>query len=162
MLTHSSHTAHARQARGESGWPTPLHEAGYWWVRRGNSPHGQFAFVFARWEHVFASSRWLTFTDRGFSCPFHICFTRPVLRSTCQEEPRMAGVYQGVAEGRQVDGSHVGMGWRFRLSAGMGWNGIYALGNTETLLIRNLTYVSKERKKAEMTTATLRFKLWVR
>lgn len=37
--------------------------------------------------------QWLTFTDRWFSCPFHICFTRPVLGPGREEKARMTGVH---------------------------------------------------------------------
>lgn len=155
-LTHGSHTASTGRVGVTDTTPRGCLLMG---PTGGDSPDGQSACVFAGWERIFTPSRRLTFTDRGFSCPLHICFARPVLRSTCQEEPRMAGVHQGVAEGRQVDRAHVRVGWRFRLSAGVGWNGIYSLGNTETLFVRNLTYVSKERKKVEMTIVTLLCKI---
>ena len=65
------------------------------------------------------SHQQLTFTDRGLPCPFHVCFACPVLRSTCKEESWMAGVHQGVAKGGEVYGSHICMGWCFRLAAGV-------------------------------------------
>ena len=52
-----------------------------------------------------ASHQWLTFTDRGLPCPFHVWFTCPVFRPTPEEESWMAGIHQGAAKGREVDGS---------------------------------------------------------
>ena len=51
------------------------------------------------------SQQWLSFVDRGLPCPFHVCFTCPVLKSTSEEESQMAGVYHSVAKGGRVNGS---------------------------------------------------------
>lgn len=42
--------------------------------------------------------------------------------TTSKEKPWVAGVHQGVAKRRKIDGSHVGMRWGFGLSAGVSCN----------------------------------------
>lgn len=91
--------------------------------------------------------RWLTFADGRFSCPFHICFTRPVLGAGCEEKSRMAGVHQGVTEGGEIDRSHVRVGWRLGLSAGVGWNSTDSIRKHRPLFMIDLAHASKEIRK---------------
>ena len=57
-----------------------------------------------------------------------------MLRAPGQEEPRVAGVHQGVTERGEVDGSDVRVGRRFWLSAGVSWNGIYSVRKCSDLV----------------------------
>lgn len=58
-----------------------------------------------------------TFADRWFARPPSIWLACPVLRSPGQKEFILARVHEGVAQCRQVDGPHIHVRWRLRLSA---------------------------------------------
>lgn len=147
MLTHSSRTAHARHARVESGWLTPLHEAVYLWVRQW----GQLAFravcvhlcsVGARFhsltvtyfyrQGVFLSISCLLYT----SCAqIHLPGRTPGGRCTPRCSRRQAGRWLARLRGLAFL-AVCRRGLKRYLSIRKSWN-----------FVRNLTYVSKKEGK---------------
>ena len=70
----------------------------------GHEPGGQLTLTCSAGTHSHFSPG-TYFYRQGLPCPFHVCFTCPVLKSTSEEESQMAGVYHSVAKGGRVNGS---------------------------------------------------------
>lgn len=92
-------------------------------------------------------SQTLTQADGRFPCPAAVGFAGAVLGAPGEVEAALAGVDQGVAQGGQVQGAHVGVGWGLRLPAVVGWRG---QGKT----VRETSQVGTERVKSDTVTST--------
>lgn len=89
----------------------------------------------------------LTQADGRFPCPAAVRFAGAVLGAPGEVEAALAGVDQGVAQGGQVQGAHVGVGWGLRLPAVVGWRG---QGKT----VREISQVGTGRVKSDTVTST--------
>lgn len=89
----------------------------------------------------------LTQADGGFPCPAAVGFAGAVLGAPGEVEAALAGVDQGVAQGGQVQGTHVGMGWGLGLLAVVGWRG-------QGEQVRETTQVGMGRVRSDTVTAT--------
>lgn len=88
----------------------------------------------------------LTQADGGFPCPAAVGFAGAVLGAPGEVEAALAGVDQGVAQGGQVQGTHVGVGGGLGLLAVVGWR-------RQRKQVRETTQVGTGRVKSDTVTS---------